>query len=168
MKSWDGKCPAFTQRFQTLGTLDAKTKQLWELWAGRVPSMQPGFLDKTEGELHSLIMGYLHQNGKAQLITDSFVQPLPKSKQEAYNVLVNVVYQAIGRETPVPPVSSIFNLFFGKTICARPPDKIRSQHLIYDEDDLQVAFNVTPAGTFTDLHHGELTSYSSIGYGLTF
>ena len=81
---------------------------------------------------------------------------VPKSKAERYEEYAKIMWKALDKQEDMSTDSAdaLFNIYLDK-VCAQVPAAILNRHEVYDHSaPPQIGFNITPAGTYTDLHHG--------------
>jgi hypothetical protein len=121
--------------------------------------------DKGENELWRLLMDHIIKDRTVEIAEQSQRVEVPKERWEGFDRCVDIMHKAIarGQDLSARSADALFNLCLDKKLLsAKAPIEISSRHLIYQcWEGFHVGFNITPAGTFTDLHHG--SSIATIG-----
>jgi hypothetical protein len=160
MSRWPQTCPKFTSHFKSLSELDEQDKALW---GGRLPSMQPAITDKTGCELYLLFLSHFSRDKKVEISQGSCRVDPPKSRTERHNEYAKIMWNALDKKEDLGTDSAdaLFNIHLDK-VCAQVPAAIVNRcEIIYNYPaPIPIGFNITPAGTFTDLHHGTSYRYS--------
>jgi hypothetical protein len=172
---WASKCPErFTHGLVTLQNIDGKTKSLW---GNRVPSLIPLTSPHSETDLWTMVFTsimerptyHAFQDGIPPSIELSDLPPVHgKSasrikemgrqellKRRKIEIAAAAMYQ-IAATTVRFPICSILNVWLSPLtgISMEPPEKIKSSRHIC-ESIFETGINVTPEGSFVDLHHGK-------------
>lgn len=153
MDRWSRTCPKFKCHFKSLSELDQQDKALW---GDRLPSIQPAITDKTGCELYLLFLSHFNKDKRVEISKGSHRVDLPKSKAERYEEYAQIMWKALDKQEDMgmDSADALFNIYLDN-VCAQVPAAILNRHEIYGHPTPpQIGFNITPAGTYTDLHHG--------------
>jgi hypothetical protein len=153
MNRWSGTCPKFTRHFKSISELDQQDKTLW---GDRFPSIQPAITDKTGCDLYLLFLSHFNKDKMVEISKGSHRVGLPKSRAERYEEYAKIMWKALVKQEDMRTDSAdaLFNIHLDN-VYAQVPAAILNRHEIYNHPaPPQIGFNITPAGTYTDLHHG--------------
>jgi hypothetical protein len=164
---WRSKCPLiFEHGITSLSALDDSTISLWD---GQPPTLHLSKTQPSEETVYTLVLSAMRKSSDYQILLNGEEPPqlgnygqeslLKRStsselNDEKFGMATIAVYQAI-TTAPHRSIYSVLNVWPPDTseISMRPPQQLQSSHHLCTEN-FDVGINVTPKGSFVDLHHG--------------
>jgi hypothetical protein len=168
---WRSRCPlAFDHGINAISSLDDSTISQWD---GRPPSLHLSKVQPSEETVYTLVISTIRQSSNYQVFRDGEVPPelcnhgraqlrrSTKSEldEKKFRMAATALYQAV-TTAPRNTAYSILNVWPTDTseILMQPPQQLQSSlHLCMESFDIGI--NVTPKGSFVDLHHGKSREY---------
>ncbi|KAG4414274.1 hypothetical protein IFR04_012570 [Cadophora malorum] len=160
---WRSKCPLkFENGIKALSSLDEYTVSLWE---GQPPTLYSSKIEPSEETIYTLVISTIRKSTEYQVFREGKEPPELGSKSQTkrsaksdlddkkFRMAAAALYQAT-TAAPGHSTYSLLNVWAPDTseIPMQPPSQIQSSHHVCT-DRFKVGINVTPKGSFVDLHH---------------